>query len=314
MRSFVLGLDILGGDHPPESYIPALATLLDSMQLPQRLALFVTPAFSAHWYEGALASYLEHPALWVIPVSESVQMKELPLHALRHKKDSSLMQGIMMLRTGELDALVSTGNTGALVAAATLQLPLLPGSRRLGLLARLPTRGGAVSVIDVGATLEPTPSDLMQWTKLGVEHLGVHDGLHTPRVGLLNIGSESYKGTPLQQAAHVLLSQYPGIHFMGNVESEEVYQGAVDLLITDGYSGNIFLKTSEAVRDLIYSELTDQLKTESFKINLNQLSIPPMQTASAYLLGTPYCVMKCHGSLHPSRLASVVRNVYMKSA
>ena len=316
MQSQVLGLDLLGGDHPPEAFIPGLVTLLDEVALAgipcagapfQRLGVFATASFLEHWREGSYAAYLQHPALWVIPVAESVQMEDLPLQAIRHKKHSSVMQGMSLLRDKTLDALISIGNTGALVAAATLHLPLSPGVRRLGLLACVPTRRAMTAVIDVGATLEPTSADLMQWTALGVHHLRSREGVHVPRVGLLNIGEEAYKGNALQREVHALLSEYPGITFVGNVESEEVYQGAVDLLVTDGYSGNIFLKTSKAVRDFICSQL--QLRrpsglSEDFASATECLF---RHASSAYLLGTPFCIMKCHGSLQPELFPDVVR-------
>lgn len=312
MRSnvpYLLGLDLLGGDYPPEAFIPALVTVLeeslkDGMCLEGkssrawRLVLFATPFFLEQWRAGPNAPYLEHPTLLVTQVQDGVQMEELPLHAVR-KKHSSLMQGIMMLREGKLDALMSTGNTGALVTAATLQLPLLPGVRRLGLLARVPTRGGVTFVIDVGATLEPTVADLMQWTKLAADHLHRHEGIACPRVGILNIGSESYKGTPLQQEAFLKLSDYPNISFVGNVESEAVYQGAVDLLVTDGYSGNIFLKTSEAVRDFVYSQVALERAIE----------LEQSTHLCAYLLGTPFCLVKCHGAMAPHLLPRAIREV-----
>lgn len=319
MHSQVLGLDLLGGDNPPETFIPALSTLLEEAPPTRRLALFTTPCFLESFRSGPYHTYLQHPALWVIPVSDSVQMEELPLHAVRHKKHSSLMQGINMLREGALDVLLSIGNTGALVTAATLSLPLLPGVRRLGLLAYVPTRQNLTAVIDVGATLEPTVADLMQWVRLGVDYLRSRKGIAIPRVGLLNIGSEDYKGTALQHAVYAQLSQYPEISFIGNVESERVYQGAVDLLITDGYSGNIFLKTSEAVRDFVYSEILAQLELLDETKSFLQASLNPFyrlseklssQASCAHLLGTPFCLIKCHGALKASLLPGIVREIW----
>lgn len=306
---FMLGLDLLGGDHPPEMFIPALVTVLEESlkkgvcaeglySKVWRLVIFATPSFVEQWRSGPHAPYLNHPTLSVVEVQESVQMEDLPLHAVR-KKHSSLMQGITMLREKQLDAFISTGNTGAFVAAATLQLPLLPGVRRLGLLARVPTRGGITSVIDVGATLEPIVTDLMQWTELAAEHLRRNEGVFCPRVGLLNIGSESYKGTSFQQEVFLKLSNCQNISFLGNVESEEVYQGAVDLLVTDGYSGNIFIKTSEAVKDFVYF----QMAKEGF------IHKEEPKNLCAYLLGTPFCLVKCHGAMLPHLLLQAVKEV-----
>lgn len=309
----ILGLDILGGDRPPEVYIPALVTLLDGMREGYRLALFATQSFLEHWRSLPVKPYLQHPALWLIPSETSVLMQDSVLHALKTKPHSSLMQSISSLKEGAIDGLISIGNTGALVAAATLNLPLYPGVRRLGLLARLPTKGHVTSVVDVGATLEPTANDFLQWTLLGAAHMQRLQGIAHPRVGLLNIGVEGYKGTALQQAAHTLLSEHPGIIFVGNVESEDVYQGAVDLLITDGYSGNIFLKTSEAVRDFVYAELVEQLSKNFPHVDLNLLSHPLQSANSAYLLGTPFCIMKCHGALDPRLLPGIVQDVFSRA-
>ncbi len=163
-----------------------------------------------------------------------------------------MIRGIRNLKERDIDAFVTAGNTGALIAAATIILPMLPEVARPALMALLPTRKGLVTVIDVGGNVSVKAPQLVQFAKMGVAFQRTYRNCPNPTVGLLNIGAESKKGTPEHRQAYDALSEAPNMTFIGNVEGREVFQGRVDVLATDGFTGNVFLKTSEGVSSFIF--------------------------------------------------------------
>ena len=191
-----------------------------------------------------------------VAASEVIEMNEAPLLAVRRKKDSSMAVGARLLKEGKIDALVSTGNTGALIATALFHLSRLPNVDRPALLALLPTAVRGVAVLDVGANLYPKPHHLIDFARIGLAYRKAAHNIEDGKVGLLNIGVEEEKGTAQLKEGYTLLQEEFGDAFLGNVEGREVYEGKVDVLVTDGFTGNVFLKTSEGVS----SFLVDYLK------------------------------------------------------
>jgi glycerol-3-phosphate acyltransferase PlsX len=182
-------------------------------------------------------------------------MDDPPLVAVRRKKDSSMAVGVGLLKEHKMDALVSAGNTGALVAFARLNLPLLPTITSLSLLVLLPKEKGRVAVLDVGANISFKPLHLVEYAKLGRLYFQIVHGLENPKVGLLNIGVEEKKGTAMIKEGYQILSEYfekTPEAFLGNIEGKNVFQSnSPDVLITDGFTGNVFLKTCEGVFSFI---------------------------------------------------------------
>lgn len=246
--------------------------------------------------------------------SQVIGMDEEPVKAVKSKKHSSLVEGIRFLRRKKIRALISAGNTGALVAAASLFLHKLPGIRRLPLLATLPSQKGGVSVVDVGSTLYAKPELLLQFAELGVAHHRLKYQIEKPRVGLLNIGSESKKGSEERKRAHFLLDtrfkDAQDGHFIGNIEGRDVFSGAVDLLVTDGFSGNVLLKTAEGMAFFIFNKLlkvaSSPLKKEMEEVSkhFNYNEYP-----GAVVLGVDSLLIKCHGASSPKAIFHAIKGV-----
>ena len=192
------------------------------------------------------------PGLEIAHASQVVEMCDNPATAFREKKDSSLTVGLNLLKSGAGDAFVSAGSTGALLSAATLMIKRVRGIRRAALAPVVPTGAGGAVLIDCGATAEGTPEYLLQFAFMGSYYAERVLKRPEPKVGLLNIGAEPSKGTDLQREAHALLTaadKAGRIRFVGNVEAREAVFGQVDVIVSDGYSGNIFLKTMEGVQE-----------------------------------------------------------------
>ncbi|NCB63998.1 MAG: phosphate acyltransferase PlsX [Clostridia bacterium] len=192
-----------------------------------------------------------------------VDMCDNPATAFKEKKDSSLTVGLNLLKSGEGDAFVSAGSTGALLSAATLMVKRIKGIRRAAMAPVIPTGKGGAVLIDCGATAECTPEYLLQFAFMGSYYAERVLGRGEPTVGLLNIGAEESKGTDLQREAYQLLKEAGDagrIHFVGNVEGRDAVFGAVDVIVSDGYSGNIFLKTMEGTGLFLAKELKGMFK------------------------------------------------------
>lgn len=238
------------------------------------------------------------------PVKDVITMHDEPVAAVRKKKHSSIVEGIRLLKKKNqdgLDAFVSAGNTGALVAAATLNLPLLPHVRRPAILASLPTETGHVSIIDVGGNVSCKATHMVSFAKLGASFESICHGILHPKVGLLNVGTESKKGTHEHRLTHQILSKKANhFEFVGNIEGREVFQGKVNVLVTDGFTGNILLKTTEGVASYILDFLRKSAASSSsshFQHILQQMQshFSYNEYPGAIMLGVEGVIVKCHG-------------------
>lgn len=252
-----------------------------------------------------------HASIIFKVVVDSISMTDEPLGAVRHKKGSSLMVGMRMLKKHSIDAFVSCGNTGALVAGAAISLPRLGGVSRPALLAMLPTEKGSVAVLDVGGNISYKAHHLVQFAYLGSAYQRAIHGIEIPRVGLLNVGLESKKGTKDVRQAYDLLRSHcqelitggmtPQMDFIGNVEGGGVFKGEVDVLITDGFTGNVLIKTAEGVASLIFNSLIKicqhdtTIKLEQVLSQL-QLQFNHADYPGAIICGIDGIVIKVHGS------------------
>ena len=233
--------------------------------------------------------------------SDVISMEDDPLESIRRKKEASLVIGIHLLKEERLDAFISCGNTGALIACAALFLPLLPGVKRPALLISLPTKKSPVAVLDVGGNISCTALDLVQYAFLGAAYQESMYGIKIPKVGLLNIGVESTKGTVELRQAFEHLQAYcqetvargtvPKLHFEGNVEARDVFSGGVDVLVTDGFSGNILLKTAEGVARFIFDELNMSEENAFLRKQFNYTEYP-----GATVCGVDRVLIKVHGN------------------
>lgn len=249
-----------------------------------------------------------------------VEAEDNPATAFKEKKDSSLTIGLNLLREGKGDAFVSAGSTGALLSAATLLVKRVKGIRRAAMAPVVPTGGGGAVLIDCGATAECTPEYLLQFAFMGSYYAERVLRRPEPRVGLLNIGAEESKGTELQRQAYVLLkaaNDEGRIHFVGNVEAREAVEGAVDVIVTDGYSGNIFLKTMEGTGLFLAREIKKMFQKSgvtklaavlvSSGIKDFKKLLDAGEVGGTALIGISKPVIKAHGSSDAFAVKNAIR-------
>jgi len=251
--------------------------------------------------------------------SEVVSMHDKPIHALRKKKDSSMAQAIELLRDGKADAVVSCGNTGALMAGGTLRMRPLDGVDRPALGIIVPSKRKPFVLIDVGANPESTPINLMHNAVLGANYAKTALGVEKPRVALLTIGTEEGKGNSLINATHTYLQKINDkvIQYVGPIEGFQLFDGGVDVVVCDGFVGNIVLKSSEALFGFIGSTMKEELIRNPKRILGAALSksafrdmkirLSPDQHAGAPLLGLKGNILKSHGSSNYIAIANAIR-------
>lgn len=298
----------MGSEQAPDLFFGALADTTRELSDDDTLVAFGTAEVLDRLAQQAPSLSAQMQRLSFEPCPEVIEMDDAPLSAIRHKKNSSMVTGMRQLRDGQLHAFVSAGNTGALIASGTIMLPMLPEVERPALLAMLPTRRGYVAVIDVGGNVSCKPQHLVQFAKMGAAYLRSYGIAHTPSIGLLNIGEESKKGTAEARQAYDLLQEAcaDGSHmvFVGNIEGREVFQGKVDVLVTDGFTGNIFLKTSEGVSYFILDYLQDAFSEDpdprlDSVIRTLHAIVDYDEYPGALVSGVDRILIKCHGCSSP---------------
>lgn len=298
----VIALDAMGGDHGPEVVVPAA---LDRLAANERLHLILVGG------EGPLRQVLGAKAarfgdrLRIHHASEQVEMHEPPSKALRNKKDSSMRVAINLVKEGVASACVSAGNTGALMAIAKFVLKTIPGVDRPAIMATVPSLSGHTHILDLGANVDCTAEHLRQFAVMGYELVKAVEDNPNPSVGLLNIGEEDIKGNEqVKQAARLIADSH--INFIGYVEGNDVYTGNVDIVVTDGFVGNVALKTSEGVAKMIGQAMKDAFKKNLLTRIAGVVALPvlrsirrqfdPRQYNGASLVGLRGIVVKSHGN------------------
>ena len=256
----------------------------------------------------------------VIDAREVVTMEDDPSTATRRKKDSSMTVGLNRLRDGEADAMVSAGSTGALLTGATLIVKRIRGIRRAALAPVLPAGEKGVMLIDCGANAECTPEYLLQFAYMGSFYAKKVMGCKLPRVGLLNVGTEDTKGDSLRHETFALLKQADQegrIHFIGNVEGTGVFNGSVDVVVTDGFTGNVLLKATEGVikymmkslKGVFYASTPNKLAAAVLKKDLKAMakSMDVNEVGGTALIGISRPVIKAHGSSNAASIFAAIR-------
>ncbi len=306
-------LDAMGGDNAPGE------TVAGAVQAAREYGIEVILVGRENEVKAELYKHqIEGLKLPVINATEVIEMEEHPALAVRRKKDSSVMVGLRMLEKGEADAFVSAGHSGATMAGATLGAPgRIKGVDRPALATIFPAKDGAVLVLDVGANTEVKPEYLAQFAQMGSIYFERIFKRAKPRVGLLSNGEEESKGTLLVQETHQLLKQTPGINFIGNVEGKDVPEGIADVVVTDGFTGNVFLKTAEGVAASILGALKKEL-TSSTLNKLLALGLKPAfgrirknldyeEYGGAPLLGINGIVIITHGRIKAKGIKNAIR-------
>ena len=253
--------------------------------------------------------------------SEVIDMCEDPVAAVRNKRDSSMVVGLRMLKDGQGDAMVSAGSTGALLSGATLIVKRIKGIRRASLAPMIPTTANGTIIIDAGANADCTAEYLLQFALMGSYYAQKVLGVSSPRVGLLNIGTEESKGTGLQTQTYEMLKKVHEenrINFVGNVEAKDVMFGVCDVLVCDGFSGNILLKSIEGMSKFMVAEikkiftgstkgkLAGSLVKDSFKELKSRMNVD--NVGGTAMLGISGVVVKAHGASNADAIVSAIRN------
>ncbi len=293
-----IGVDLMGNDNSPE----ALCAALRKLQLPDNVDLLLF----------GLSEYHQPGDKHYVVASEVIEMDESPLYALRRKKKASMCEGLHWLKAKKLDAFISAGNTGAFVSGAKMILGNIPGILRPALLTRMPTKKLPVTVLDVGANVQVKASHLVQFAKMGAAYCKIH-GIDNPTVGLLNIGSEPIKGTSEHRLAYQELQMmpHPPFRFAGNIEGKSVFEGDVNVLVTDGFTGNIFLKTAEGIASLILDRFRGLLPPGEYQKLHPQIrdlasTLHYAEHPGALLAGVRGIAIKCHGYSTPQAFEKAV--------
>ena len=264
-----------------------------------------------------LARFPTQPNISVVHASEAIGMHEKPVMAVRKKKDASMLVGLRLVKNGEGDAFVSAGNTGAVMVAARTILMPIKGVQRSAVCQTLPTFKEPVVVLDLGANVDCTARHLCQFAEMGTVFARHLLGKENPRVGLLNIGEEDIKGTEISRAVNRSLEAEPHVNFIGNVEPKAIFKGDTDVVVCDGFAGNLVLKTSEASASLMGAMLRRELESNwltklgallsknAFK-NLKK-KVDPNEYHGATLLGVNGVCIILHGSSTAQGVANGIR-------
>jgi glycerol-3-phosphate acyltransferase PlsX len=296
-----IAIDAMGGDHGPKVTVPAALEYL--RKHPDDTIVLVGLADAI---EAELGSFkLPSSQLRIHAATEVVGMDESPQLALRGKKDSSMRVAINLVKSGEAGACVSAGNTGALMATARYVLKTLPGIDRPAIASYLPTINGQVCMLDLGANVDCTAEHLLQFGIMGSALVAVLEHKEKPTVGLLNIGSEDIKGNEIVKQAAVLLRN-SDLNFYGNVEGNDIFKGVTDVVVCDGFVGNVSLKTTEGLAHMIRVFLTEEFKRNIFTKMAGLVAMPVLNAFKrrvdsrryngASFLGLKGIVVKSHGS------------------
>jgi phosphate acyltransferase len=297
-----VAVDCMGGDHGPHVTVPAVVEYLRRNSGTQIVLVGLPEVIESEL--RALKS-AQNPQLRIHPASEVVGMDESPALALRGKKNSSMRVALDLVKSGVAQACVSAGNTGALIATSRFVLKTLPGIDRPALAVVLPTIRGHTYVLDLGANVDCSAEHLLQFGVMGATLVATVENKDRPSIGLLNIGEEEIKGNEVvKQAAELLRDS--GLNFYGNIEGNDIYKGTTDVVVCDGFVGNVALKTSEGVAQMLSTYLREEFKRNLLTKFAGLVALPVIKAFKrrvdhrryngASLLGLRGIVIKSHGS------------------
>ncbi|MDO9190020.1 MAG: phosphate acyltransferase PlsX [Sulfurimicrobium sp.] len=297
-----VAIDAMGGDHGAHVTVPAALEILRRDTYVNIILVGLTEAIEA---ELRACRAAVGPRLRIHHASEVVTMDDPPAQALRSKKDSSMRVAINLVKSGEANACVSAGNTGALMAISRFVLKTLPGIDRPAIASMLPSLKGHVYVLDLGANVDCSAEHLLQFGIMGAMLAAAVEHKENPSVGLLNIGEEDIKGSDVvKQAGELLRNSH--LNFYGNIEGDDIYKGTTDVVVCDGFVGNVALKTSEGLAQMMGKFLRQEFRRNLFTKLLGLLALPVLSAFKkrmdhrryngASLLGLRGIVVKSHGS------------------
>lgn len=302
MREITVAIDVMGGDHGPHVTIPAAVKCLAR---DDNLNIILVGPQDAIEAELKARHAKAGPRLRIRHASEVVAMDESPALALRNKKDSSMRVAIDLVKSGEADACVSAGNTGALMATGRFVLKTLPGIDRPAIATFIPSLKGPVLMLDLGANVDCTAEHLFQFALMGSMLASVVNHNERPSVGLLNIGEEEIKGNEVVKRTAELIRASHLINFHGNVEGDDIYKGTTQVVVCDGFVGNVSLKTAEGLAKMVSTLLRQEFRRNLLTklaglialpvMNAFKRQVDPRRFNGATLLGLRGVVIKSHG-------------------
>lgn len=335
MKNICIAVDAMGGDKGPKVVVPAALHALtenknlrlilvgDRQSIEQELlatdssyAVTLDRSDNLIWHESRLNTW-DDSRLKIKHTSQVVAMDESPAHALKNKKDSSMRVAINLIQDGSVHACISAGNTGALMATARFVLKMLPGIDRPAIMFPLPAVSGTTYVLDLGANVDCTAEHLYQFAVMGAILVSAVENKPNPSVGLLNIGAEDIKGTEQVKVAAQLLQANGKVNYFGFVEGNDIYKGTTDVVVCDGFAGNVALKASEGLAHMML-KFAKQEFTKNWYTKFAAIVAKPVLKAlfsrfdpnnynGGTLLGLQGVVVKSHGGANVAAFAEAIR-------
>ncbi|MEA3493580.1 MAG: phosphate acyltransferase PlsX [Candidatus Margulisiibacteriota bacterium] len=309
-----IALDAMGGDHAPSEIIKG--AVLASRELPDAEIILVG---NQSRVEKELSCYKDKEKLGIVNSTEVIDMDEAPAQAVKQKKGASVNVAVSLVKEGKADAVVSAGSTGALMAASLFKLGRIKGIERPAIATEFPLPSGKVLLLDMGANVDCKPKHLEQFAMMGSLYAQHVLHIKSPEVGLLNIGEEKEKGNELTRETWLLLEKLP-LNFIGNVESKEIFNGKADVIVCDGFVGNLILKFGESIAGVIFNLLKGELSRGILnKVGL-ALLLPALlrlrkkitydEYGGAPLLGISAVVYKAHGRSKARAIKNAIRESF----
>lgn len=300
-----IAVDAMGGDHAPQVVIEGVTEALAQESCGNELRIILVGREKEIQKELRKYPRTDRRRIDIVDARESISMKDHLLAYWRKRADTSIHKALELVKSNRAQAMVSAGNTGAIMAVAKTVLGSLSLIDRPALSVMVPTLKGSALVLDVGANSDTKPHNLVEFALMGKIYLETIHGVINPRVGLMNIGAEEVKGNELTKTAHAMLKSVPGLNFIGNIEGRDIHMGDADLIVTDGFTGNVTLKVTEGVMDTLLSLLRREIMGNLFaKIGFFFLNksferigrrMDYAETGGALLLGVNGIVIIGHG-------------------
>ena len=291
-----IAIDVMGGDYAPEAIVDGILLAISNLA-PEETILAVGPADTINTLltdRGYTGSQIR-----VIHADQVIEMGEHPTRALSQKPNSSIGIGFALLKEGKADIFASAGNTGAMMVGSLFSVKTIEGIQRPAIAGFIPQTDGSHAVmLDIGANADCKPEMLAQWAVLGSAYAAATRGIESPRVGLLNIGEEEQKGSTLTQATHALLKANDKLNFVGNLEGKDVFRGKADVIVTDGFTGNIVLKMGES----IYNIMKEQGMVNEFVDRTNYENY-----GGSPIIGINGNVIIAHGASSPTAIMNMIK-------
>lgn len=310
-------LDAMGGDHCPDEAIKGAVSALEEIESNITLVgneKLIIKKIKEIYNKDSIKEL--SPRLDIINATEVIENTDKPLKAIKIKKDSSMVKGFKLMKEDQYDVFVSSGNTGAFMAGGTLLVGRIDGIDRPALTAIMPAYKGCFMIVDAGANANCRSVNFVQFAHMGSIYMNKVLGIEKPKVALLNIGAEEEKGTELLKETYQLLKADKDINFIGNIEGRYIFDGSVDVVVSDGFTGNIAIKTSEGIGAMVYQILKEEL-TKSIITKLGALLIMKAlknfkkrldytEYGGGILLGLEKPLVKCHGGAKEKSFKSTI--------